>query len=149
MPDILDLRRDVLENAIACLGMGETPPGSNRGVLPDAANTFAGAPLGSPWCAAGACLMLHRAGVVHGPKTASSGGIVAWGRANQAIEENPSFGDLGEVKGDSPTGYVHTVIIEGGTADALRTIEFNESNMVKRNVRKLSELTVVNPYDAE
>lgn len=146
---IYDLRRAVLAKAIEHLGMGETPNGSNRGILPDAANIYAGAPLGSPWCAAGACLMLHEGGVKNGPRTASSGGIVEWGKAHNAIETNPSFGDLGEVKGNSPTGYVHTVIIEGGTAQSLRTIEFNEGNSVRRNVRHLNELTVVNPYDAD
>lgn len=147
--ELYNLRRAVLAKSIEHIGMGETPNGSNRGLLPDAANTYVGAPLGSPWCAAGACLMLHEGGVKNGPKTASSGGIAEWGKFHHAIQTNPSFGDMGEVKGDSATGYVHTVVIEGGTPEALRTIEFNEGNTVRRNVRHLDELTVVNPFVME
>lgn len=147
--ELYDLRRDVLEEAVKCLGMGENPPNSNRGDLPDAANIYTGAPLGSPWCASGACLMLHRAGVKNGPRTASSGGIADWGKFHHARQLHPSFGDLGEVKGESSTGYVHTIVIEGGSPEALRTIEFNEGNAVRRNVRHIDELTVINPYVME
>ena len=147
MQTLLQYRQAVIHEAEKCLGMGEHPPASNRGELPDAANTFAGAPLGSPWCCAGACLMAHRAGVPNPPRTASTGALVDWGRENGAIVRDLSLGDFGcVIDHNSPTGYRHTVIVTGGTPDALRTIEFNEGNQVKRWFRKSSELTGINIY---
>jgi len=145
---ILMLRHAVLHHAASCVGMHEEPMGSNRGILPDTCNNFVGVAMGSPWCASWACWLLHHAGVLNGPRTASSGGIATWGRENNAVVRGaPRFGDLGEVHSSvSPTGFKHTVLIVGGPPHELHTIEGNEGDMVKRRIRSLDELFIVNPY---
>lgn len=51
----------VLDAAIACLGVQEAPPGSNRGPWIDASLRAVGAPVGSAWCAAAASAWLREA----------------------------------------------------------------------------------------
>lgn len=142
------LRRAVIAEAEKDLGFVETPPHSNRGSVADRANAFVGNPLGSPWCAAWLCEVLHNAGVPPPlPKTGSSGGIAAWGKKNGRLDWSPEYGDAGElIDPSSPTGYRHTVLITGGDGVWLSTIEANMSDGVRRNRRHASTLTLVSPY---
>lgn len=142
------LRAATIAAAIACLGEHEIG-NTNRGPLPDEALRFCNEEVGQAWCAAFACLMLHRAGVKSSPRNASSSGLVAWGAEHGAAVEFPAFGDLGMIKGGD-TGHHHTVIVLGGASDALHCIEGNENNQVMETFhRTLDEMDCINPYKLE
>lgn len=143
----------ILQQALKHLGWKEDPPGSNHGDLADRAIKFVGYPTsyptGPPWCAAFACLMVHDAGILDGPKTASTGGIVTWGKMHDAIVPQPRRGDIGcLIDSDSPTGFEHTVILEHvfGGESVVHTVAANEANRVQRNTYPIHSMVYVRPY---
>lgn len=142
----LNWRNTVIAIAKSHVGWKEDASRPNRGVWPDAACTYCGAPLGSPYCAASVCYLLHLAGVQHGPRTASTGALEEWASDNNAIRPTAQVGDFILVKGDSATGYVHTALVISGTDQVYQTIEFNEGNSVKYWHREPSSGTIVDPY---
>lgn len=143
--EIALLRHAVIRFATSYVGVHEIGD-TNRGALPDEALIYCGEAVGQPWCAAFACLMLHRAGVPNAPRNASSSGLYDWGNANNAITAQPQYGDFGLIKGGD-TGHHHTVIVIGGTPDALHCIEGNEGNQVAvTHTRTLAEMDCINPY---
>jgi hypothetical protein len=160
--DIAKLRQQTVAHALACLGMGEHPAGSNRGPLPDECFRFVHGQNSDPgavsederqWCAEFACLMTQKGGVQNGPKSASTGGLHHWGELHQhlgALPETPSPGDIGCILADdahpTATGFKHTVLILHGTPDALLCVAGNEGDRVAYSTRPLSSMKIVNPY---
>ena len=138
----------IIKVALGDLGKKEVPPASNRGSLPKEALNFVGLDEGLQWCAAVACLWIDKAGIKDGPRTGSTGALVAWGEKNGAIVTVPRRGDIGCLKdATSPTGYRHTVMVEHSEDGVnVETIAGNESNRVKRGKRAIADLTFVRPY---
>lgn len=146
---------NLLAKALSHVGEKEEPFGSNTGPQVDQYLANVGLPPGLAWCAAFACTMvketleeMNEGSLLH-PMTGSSGAIVEWGKAHNAIVSvmGCEEGDLGIVKGVSSTGYVHTVILWHPLAPNLwKTIEGNEGDQVKVHQRLLTTLTIVRPY---
>ncbi len=144
----------IAQIALARLGEGEEPPGSNLGPLPEKALKFVGCAAPNPWCAAFACLCVHDALFAlklpdNGPRTASTSVLHAWGEQKGLIIDAAAVqpGDLGLVKG-GPTGYHHTVVVTAVSAVSVTTCEGNYGDAVRKNVRLKSELAFVRPYRA-
>lgn len=166
MADVLALRNGTIYQALRHLAIHaqeNAPKFDNRGPLPDACYKFVHGPNSDPgavsaadreWCAEFACYMAYLGGTLHGPKTASTGGLADWGKKCGGFKPHASgaveFGDIGLVIDPSSiTGYCHTVIIIGGDGHNLRTVEGNFQNGVHTNHRCMDTMNYIEPYMME
>lgn len=146
----MDLGHNIAAKALSHVGEAEQPLGSNAGPFVNECLAYVGLPPGNPWCAAFACKevgdSIAEMGIsADAPCSGSSGALVAWAKEHGTIVDCPQAGDLGEVIGDSPTGYVHTVVCYTN-ADEIETIEGNEGDKVAKRTRTLDECTWLRPY---
>lgn len=138
--------RQVLRDALACLGMHEQPPGSNRGPVVDKWNGMEGKPpgvKGPPWCAyfASACYRAAPGGSPFG-KMGSTHDLGRWGVQHGRTVATPQPGDLGLVYHDDVHG--HTTLIVAVLPDGrVATIEGNESDMVLARFRDPAKYAVI------
>lgn len=146
-----EVQSNICAKALSHVGNHEEPMGSNAGPEVNEFLAYVGLGPGEPWCAAFACYVVGSVktemnGVWRVPHTGSSGAIVEWGKQNDAILETPIPGCLGMLEGDSPTGYIHTVIaveVDGGT---VKTVEGNEGDAVEHGERSVGACTWVRPF---
>jgi len=139
----------VLRDANLCIGMGEHPPGSNRGPQIDEWLQAAGVAPGSPWCAAFATALYQRLQPAPIPRLASALKLHEWATAHGRLvpEGAPVLpGDLcGLFHTDDPAtperedfrGHVGLVVADLG-ADFLATVEGNTHSMVRGRVHRRS-----------
>ena len=129
------LRLRVLERAQRYVGVGETPPGSNRGSLIDGWNRLAGVPLGSPYCASFGHAMYHAEGYELGG-AAYCPAVLSWGRGKGFEVRRPLRGDISLYDWDQDGTVDHFGIVEkvlalrwrgGRFVGLLRTVEANTS----------------------
>lgn len=152
---------DIIARAVADLGLGEDPPGSNRSPILDALCEDAGIEPDSPWCALILCwrwLKPMRTGIVktdHGRAWSFNGrlfypsasGLRLW-KYNQHLRVTPGgllrLGDIGIEDHGGGKSHVYVVelarhkrgdvvAISGNTND----MGSREGNVVGRNVRRL------------
>ena len=152
----MTLGQKIAAKAASHIGEHEEPMGSNTGPFVNQCLAYVGAAPAEPWCAAFACYVVGSVLTESGqparshPKTASSGAVVAWGKAQNRVIGAAAAqpGDLGMVRdAASPTGYRHTTIIERVISRGMvTTIEGNEGDAVKRCTRMAVDLTLVRPY---
>lgn len=147
------IAENIVAKALSHVGEKEDPPGSNSGPEVDKYLAYVGFEPGNPWCAAFACyvvgMTLEQMGLdgYTFPHTASSGGIVTWGRRYGRIVNVPRPGDLGMVKDATKiTGYSHTVIVVGTANGKVQTVEGNKGDGVNKGEWDPSTLTFVRPY---
>lgn len=133
MPKPVRIR--ALERAQRYIGVKETPPGSNRGVLIDQWNHTAGVPVGSPYCASFWHSMYDAEGV-HVGGGAYCPTIYDWGVAKGFEVRRPFRGDAVLFDWDQNGELDHIGMVErvlalrwsaGRFVGFVRTVEANTS----------------------
>ncbi|HTE19600.1 MAG TPA: peptidoglycan-binding protein [Armatimonadota bacterium] len=128
-----DLGLAALEEAVARVGVRESPRGSNRGPEVDEYNRVAGAPPGSFWCMSfvqfcvdEAARKLDRRNPLH--RTASCSALYRWAREQGRLAARPEPGDIflciGGERGHYHTGFVRKLL--GG--ERFSTVEGNSND---------------------
>lgn len=110
-----------VEIAARYVGQTETD-GFNRSPFIDKINTFANAPLGSPYCASFVSWVFHEAGKTNAPVSAWS---PDWFRKNLVAFQNIQEGDVMGLYFPSKKRIAHVGLVEGKQGGFIRTMEAN------------------------
>lgn len=131
---------EVLRDAVACIGMHESPPGSNRGPQVDVWLHLAHAELGDPWCASFATACYQRTSPPPIPRLASALKIREWAERNGRLLPAGAAllpGDLCGLVREDGHGHVG-IVAEQLDGDRVASIEGNVGSAVRGMVRALS-----------
>jgi hypothetical protein len=129
---LVDLGEAALREAVARIGVRESPLGSNRGPEIDEWNRRAGVQVGSFWCMSFAWSMVDDAAKALGLpnpifRTASCSRLFNWARAHGRIVAKPDPGDIFLCIGGE-YGHYHTGFVAGPVAKGrFVTIEGNSN----------------------
>lgn len=148
-------RLRALKRAQHFIGVSEQPPGSNRGLSIDNWNRRAGAPLGTPWCAAFMFSMFDDVGCrLDVPRPAAVASWADWAYQHGYHVARPFRGDVVAFswEGPDPHPHDHIGIVErvlalpwprNGHRFYLRTVEGNTGDAVRRRWRWVDPSTVL------
>lgn len=135
------LRQAIIARACSCVGEHESEA-PNRGVTIDTWNRRAGAPLGSPWCAAFASWCISVDGL---PEVCEASALALGRRLREVTLVLP--GDVMWFP-TSPTSG-HCGIVIGLGPGEVATVEGNHGNRVALCRRSLSEVKIATPLPVQ
>lgn len=135
-------RLDALAHAHSHVGVHETPPGSNRGVLIDQWNRAANGLVGEPWCMS----FVHHCYAEQGVKLGGWAGVenfLRWAQLHKYGVTRPFRGDLVCFDWNQDDWYDHVGFVDKVLAVApggrppyvIRTVEGNVGDAVRVKIR--------------